>query len=805
MASIADHLNKILSAVYGKDVRQAIHDAIHQCYEDGKVGAVDLVARERIDNLVANDSSSEGNSELIDIRVGYDGTAYETAGEAVRCQNNEKVGYTDIFDYRNVKLIQGALNGDGDFVESNTAYSWEKFIPIKSGVNYICTFRDDLGYKVTFNKANSTTDTTRNNIYVINGVPFQFFNLDEYMTKARLTKEIDDERQVMTDEDIRLSEFRLRMVTDLNNKVSEYNATHIATSYNRQKNYNKGDTVVIRVKNASNCTVKFDTNDSYDAESPTLFPVIENLTEECYVSDPITLNETFRSVRVFNNVDTTIEIFKADSYISDIAGINNYISRLEKSEKMEIVDYGALVQKGMYATGELVDSSTSVSVSNLVVIPGDRYRISINDGFVIVLNYGTGDNIQWYTRMMEVVFKSQNVNITIKRKDNSNISISDDIGLRIEHIIKRNTSGLYDCIVAASDSSDKDKKQADIICDGVNDEIEIECAVNCNVTVGHNARVLLLPGTYNIDNFKECRNGVNEGRGYNAIQVNKSVWDGGEYSVLLEGRYKEYKCYFGDTRLIVTENCYNSLGTEEYAIIGALRNSSGNNLGLNYNMFNIDVKNLFISPYGLQKPIVCVDGAGFTALTAENVHITRYEETGTDFEIYFDRETPIEGLIGIRGVCGSNRGVGNYIKGCRIVGMHEGIALTGEHFVIQDCCEHHCYYGFTLGNYDVRTQNEHPNIFVGNSVEQCYRMALFNRYGATEESETEKAEQTIVYIGGSTENGWIDSEGEFHTMLPIKEIVKGAYRGRIESDYRGADISIFENDGSGKNIIVTTY
>ena len=48
MSNIEQNLAFILSSRYGEDVRQAIHDAIHDCYEDGKAGAVDLTAREQI-------------------------------------------------------------------------------------------------------------------------------------------------------------------------------------------------------------------------------------------------------------------------------------------------------------------------------------------------------------------------------------------------------------------------------------------------------------------------------------------------------------------------------------------------------------------------------------------------------------------------------------------------------------------------------------------------------------------------------------------------------------------------------------
>lgn len=83
MSSIEQNLAKILSAIYGEDVRQAIHDAIHDCYEDGKVGAVDLVARERIDNLVANAGAEGKDSELVDLRVDLFGRTHDSARDSV--------------------------------------------------------------------------------------------------------------------------------------------------------------------------------------------------------------------------------------------------------------------------------------------------------------------------------------------------------------------------------------------------------------------------------------------------------------------------------------------------------------------------------------------------------------------------------------------------------------------------------------------------------------------------------------------------------------------------------------------------
>lgn len=100
MAGIEDYLNRIRTAIYGKDVRQAIHDGIRQCYYDGKAGTTDLEARQRlntaesnidsldarIDQIVAPSGEAPSAAEVTDARVGADGKTYSNLGDANRTQ-----------------------------------------------------------------------------------------------------------------------------------------------------------------------------------------------------------------------------------------------------------------------------------------------------------------------------------------------------------------------------------------------------------------------------------------------------------------------------------------------------------------------------------------------------------------------------------------------------------------------------------------------------------------------------------------------------------------------------------------------
>jgi hypothetical protein len=165
---------------------------------------------------------------------------------------------------------------------------------------------------------------------------------------------------------------------------------------------------------------------------------------------------------------------------------------------------------------------------------------------------------------------------------------------------------------------------------------------------------------------------------------------------------------------------------------------------------------------------------------------------------------PNENLVGIRVGQGSNNGVHNYIKHCSSMYCAKGVSVCGEHYIFEDVLTHHCAVGFAFGDILTAPNYEHPNIMIGCSIEGCKRLMTLNKYGAAP-STTDHATNTLICIGLSTEVSWAEPGVGNATTLPILEVVKGQYRGRIEADYGGYSANVFENDGSGVHMTQVSY
>lgn len=121
MSNIQENLQKILSAVWGKDVRQAIHDAIHDCYEDGSAGSVDLIAREGIEDLEENSATktelqneatarSNGDQNVLDELNDYkDEVSQITTVEPTRTQADITIVDAETILRKNGKFVEAKL------------------------------------------------------------------------------------------------------------------------------------------------------------------------------------------------------------------------------------------------------------------------------------------------------------------------------------------------------------------------------------------------------------------------------------------------------------------------------------------------------------------------------------------------------------------------------------------------------------------------------------------------------------------------------------------------------------------------
>ena len=394
--------------------------------------------------------------------------------------------------------------------------------------------------------------------------------------------------------------------------------------------------------------------------------------------------------------------------------------------------------------------------------------------------------------------------------DTIRIGLSDtpeNVGFEMRIYRERGHKGKYDVIVSASDSSDDDKAKADIICDGVNDELDLQFAVNWNY--GRQERnqyqdfcnVLLMPGTYNIDNFTQQYTA--DGR----IMRSKNAVVMGNHSAILSSSYSyrptisgcyetEHGFYDSNVLINVTTSGINALDAElDNVIFGIPLDTNSETGAIRMNNISVGVYNLCIFTNGIDNKIICIDGyqAGNTVVKNCDIWSTK---SASGVSASMIAAIP-EGSIGIRAGRGSDLGVRQRIEGCRIHGYHEGIAICGEHFICEGNLEIRCYYGFTINNYPSGGALQHPNVFIGNSIEQCYKMGKLG---------VGNNKTTLVYIGGSVEHAITNGSDEPVYMLPIDCLSDLKNRGRIESDGLGGEYAnSFFYEGYGTNFVQTIY
>lgn len=157
----SDASNKVLSAKQGK------------------------VLNARISNIIANNNDTDGNDELVDMRIDVNGVAHDSAGDAVRSQvsklsseianvNSEVeetnslfvVGGHNLFNPHDLMLNHAYKADNGDLVE-NTKYKCTPLIPIDK--SFGCVHSSVKTYRVTWydeNKDYLLTMGSINNAWV---------------------------------------------------------------------------------------------------------------------------------------------------------------------------------------------------------------------------------------------------------------------------------------------------------------------------------------------------------------------------------------------------------------------------------------------------------------------------------------------------------------------------------------------------------------------------------------------------------------------------------------------------------------
>lgn len=475
---------------------------------------------------------------------------------------------------------------------------------------------------------------------------------------------------------------------------------------------------------------------------------------------------------------------------SDFEGVKLHVDNNVNKVNLFIDDVMCVKNSYLDANGNIVNGNYNTLVAKFPTVKNQRYVVDCGDLYTVALMHNGNKFKMHDMRLFEFVAESSITLLQIYRKDGTLVDTTSDDFKKIT-ITKTNrpSHGQFDVIVCAKDSSEEDKLYADYICDGVNDEVEINSAINSNIFNSYNCNVLLCEGHYNIDSFTLCKDFYLDDanvfdKAYGAIVTrcgcfNMSTQNNRRYRVNLVGKGGTITHYDSGAVLKVSSSVIAKMANDvEYSVLTGARPDKTKKYGYaGYCVLN-RYENINVIFEGYNKQMIAFDGIANYGFHLDGCRART--SLGDNIPIDWDEISLPNVLCGVRGDCGEDVGHDTIIKNTYVLGFNEGFAILGEHLLMESCNSHWNNVGISVGNYDAYAFAHHSNTFIGNTIERCGRLMVLNVQGATKERTCVDAEtKPIIYIGGTTEMHWTKDNRDIYTK-PIKEIIKGAYKGVID-------------------------
>ena len=350
------------------------------------------------------------------------------------------------------------------------------------------------------------------------------------------------------------------------------------------------------------------------------------------------------------------------------------------------------------------------------------------------------------------------------------------------------TSLVSTVIVASSNSSAEDKLIADFVCDGVNDEVELQMAVD--VFSEKSGKVILCNGDYYIDSLTYSGSAT---YGYFGIMIAN---ENDQREIIIEGVNAPYRTsgtmgITGSPVLHLTQSAYDLLGVyDTFTMIGTIPNIATGNF--TYPGRSLITKNIGIMFPNNQKKMIGIDAYYCTIFKCDSIIVS----------LNLSQENikyPVSGCIGINGIQTIMYGEGYRMDNCFVYGMRVAYNCSGEHLIMIGCGARFCSYPFIVG-LGTGGQGTHPQTLINCCDECCtYGIRFIGGIGSTD--------QSVSLIDYNTE---YDQGGYWMKKVFAQEETPGVYSGVItftstwsqqgeySGVYKNTDAQFWES-GSGIN------